>query len=89
MTTSDPTRSPAGTESAWAYTHLPPGTEFTDDVIATQVERVEALVERHAPGIPRPAARLARPEPGRIWSDRNPNLVDGAVGGGTSSCTSN
>ena len=23
MTTSDPTRSPAGTESAWAYTHVP------------------------------------------------------------------
>ena len=24
MTTADPTRSPAGTESAWAYTHVPP-----------------------------------------------------------------
>ena len=23
MTTADPTRSPSGTESAWAYTHLP------------------------------------------------------------------
>ena len=25
MTTADPTRSPEGTESAWAYTHVPPG----------------------------------------------------------------
>ena len=25
MTTADPSRSPAGTESAWAYTHLPRG----------------------------------------------------------------
>ena len=28
MTTSDPTRSPAGTESAWAYTHLPAGIDL-------------------------------------------------------------
>jgi phytoene dehydrogenase-like protein len=25
MTTADPSRSPEGTESAWAYTHLPRG----------------------------------------------------------------
>ena len=29
MTTSDPTRSPAGTESAWAYTHVPHGIDWT------------------------------------------------------------
>jgi phytoene dehydrogenase-like protein len=28
ITISDPTRSPAGTESAWAYTHLPTGISF-------------------------------------------------------------
>ena len=30
MTTSDPTRSPAGTESAWAYTHVPAGIDLSD-----------------------------------------------------------
>jgi hypothetical protein len=28
MTTSDPSRSPAGTESAWAYTHVSRGLEW-------------------------------------------------------------
>ena len=32
MTTADPSRSPAGTESAWAYTHLPRGARVDDDV---------------------------------------------------------
>ena len=38
MTTADATRSPSGTESMWAYTHLPRGTK-PDDVTA-QVARI-------------------------------------------------
>ena len=83
MTTSDPTRSPAGTESAWAYTHLPPGIEYTADLVAEQIERVEALVERHAPGFR--DLRLSGSGQGpHELQQRNPNLVAGAVGGGTS-----
>ena len=41
MTTSDPTRSPAGTESAWAYTHLPRQLAHDDDRVADQAERLE------------------------------------------------
>ncbi|MDX3539615.1 NAD(P)/FAD-dependent oxidoreductase, partial [Streptomyces sp. MB09-01] len=61
MTTADPSRSPAGTESAWAYTHLPQ--RITSDAGPDRItgrwdareqeamaERVEAQVERFAPG---------------------------------------
>jgi phytoene dehydrogenase-like protein len=50
MTTTDPGRSPAGTESMWAYTHLPGWPSLPDDVVAAQVERVESVIEAHAPG---------------------------------------
>ncbi len=33
MTTADPTRSPAGTESVWAYTHLPRHLAGDDDAV--------------------------------------------------------
>ncbi|HEX6418470.1 MAG TPA: NAD(P)/FAD-dependent oxidoreductase, partial [Acidimicrobiales bacterium] len=57
MTTADPTRSPAGTESTWAYTHVPPhlagpdgprppSPQDVDDV----VRRIEDRIEAHAPG---------------------------------------
>ena len=49
MTTADPSRSPAGTESAWAYTHLPRGID--DDASADELaRRVDATVEEFAPG---------------------------------------
>jgi len=61
MTTSDATRSPAGTESAWAYFHVPQapradagGEEITGrwgpDDVARLVDRVESKIERAAPG---------------------------------------
>ena len=49
MTTADPSRSPAGTQSAWAYTHLPRGID--DDASADELaRRVDATVEEFAPG---------------------------------------
>jgi phytoene dehydrogenase-like protein len=83
MTASDSSRSPAGTESAWAYTHLPAGIEYTDELVAEHVERVEALVERHAPGFRDRQLGSLRQSPDDL-QHRNPNLVHGAVGGGTS-----
>ena len=83
MTASDASRSPVGTESAWAYTHLPAGIEYTDELVAEQVERVEALVERHAPGFRDLRLGSLRQGPDDLQR-RNPNLVHGAVGGGTS-----
>ena len=93
MTTADPTRSPAGTESAWAYTHVPQkirgdvggvisGTwdERDAELIA---ERVETRIEKYAPGFREHvvARRVLTP---RDLERRNANLVGGAVNGGTS-----
>lgn len=83
MTTADPTRSPAGTESAWAYTHMPHGRQWTPDAVATQVARVEAAVERVAPGFGAAImARFAQSPADLEAADRN--LVGGAVNAGTS-----
>lgn len=82
MTTADPSRSPAGTESVWAYTHLPRKTTLTSETIAEQTARIEALIESHAPGFG--ASILARhvQGPAELQSN-NANLVTGAINGGT------
>jgi phytoene dehydrogenase-like protein len=81
MTTSDPARSPAGTESAWAYTHLPRG--VTDDATADELAtRVDALLENYAPGFAdRVLARHVQRPSGLQSADAN--LHGGAVNGGT------
>jgi len=81
MTTADPSRSPAGTESAWAYTHLPRTAVDAPDVAAV-VRRVEAEVERHAPGFR--DLVLARHVAGpAALQAANPSLSRGALNGGT------
>jgi phytoene dehydrogenase-like protein len=83
MTVADPSRSPAGTESLWAYTHLPFRPDWSTAEVAEQVARVEAVLERHAPGFSQliRARRVAGPADLQAG---NPSLVGGAVGGGTS-----
>jgi phytoene dehydrogenase-like protein len=47
-TTADSSRSPSGTESAWAYTHLP--RNVADDASAEQLAKsVDRVIEEHAP----------------------------------------
>jgi phytoene dehydrogenase-like protein len=83
MTTADPSRSPTGTESAWAYTHVPRGSMTTEDELAQQVQRIEDTVERHAPGFT--SSILARHVMGPTdLQSMNPSLVGGAINGGTS-----
>jgi phytoene dehydrogenase-like protein len=82
LTTSDPTRSPAGTESAWAYTHVPRGTLETADEVRAHVDRIEALVERHAPGF-RDLIGGRHVQGPRDFERHNPSLDDGAINGGT------
>lgn len=50
MTTTDPTRSPAGTEAAWGYTHVPLGGKWTDDRLKRRADRIEQVIEERAPG---------------------------------------
>ncbi|MDG4766607.1 NAD(P)/FAD-dependent oxidoreductase [Solwaraspora sp. WMMD406] len=82
LTTADPTRSPAGTESVWAYTHLPHRARWRAEEVAEQVDRMEAVLGRHAPGFS--ALVRARHVAGPAdLQNGNPSLVGGAVGGGT------
>lgn len=82
MTTADATRSPEGTESGWAYTHLPRNVTVTDNMVAEQTARVEALVERHAPGFRDSIVGRHVQGPADLQA-RNANLVTGAINGGT------
>lgn len=74
----DPTRAPEGKHTAWAYTHGPPG--WTD--WEGELERVEAQVERFAPGF-RDLILARHVLDARGLEARNANLVRGDVGGGS------
>ncbi|MFD9304019.1 phytoene desaturase family protein [Streptomyces sp. NPDC060048] len=93
MTTADPTRSPAGTESAWAYTHLPQRvtSDAGPDGITgrwdtreeeAMADRIEAQVERFAPGFRAliGARRILAPT---TLQAMNENLRGGAINNGT------
>jgi phytoene dehydrogenase-like protein len=82
MTTSDPSRSPAGTESAWAYTHLPHGAPLTAAAVTRHVRRVEAVIEARAPGF-LDTVRARRVLAPLDLENNDANLTEGAVGGGT------
>ena len=92
MTTADPTRSPTGTESLWAYTHIPQrvlndaggnltGAWDTDEA-ERFADRMQDRIEQHAPDF---SARIIER---RILSPvdlerRNASLIGGSVNGGT------
>ncbi|OEJ30346.1 phytoene desaturase family protein [Streptomyces subrutilus] len=93
MTTADPTRSPAGTESAWAYTHLPQRivSDAGPDRITgrwdareqeAMADRIEAQVERFAPGF-RNLVRARRILAPTTLQAMNENLHNGAINNGT------
>ncbi|MEU5788833.1 NAD(P)/FAD-dependent oxidoreductase [Micromonospora purpureochromogenes] len=82
MTTADATRSPAGTESLWSYTHLPFRRDWRAEDVAAHVDRMEAVLERHAPGFKGLVRGRFVAGPADL-EERNPSLVGGAVGGGT------
>jgi phytoene dehydrogenase-like protein len=71
----DPSRAPAGQHTGWAYCHVPNGS--TEDM----TERIEAQVERFAPGFR--SLILARHTRGPAAMEaHNPNYVGGDIGGG-------
>jgi phytoene dehydrogenase-like protein len=82
MATADPSRSPAGTESAWAYTHLPHQLANDDGAVKEQVERVEAAVERVAPGFRDLVVGRVVQSPSDL-NREDANLTFGATNGGT------
>ncbi|WP_036505913.1 phytoene desaturase family protein [Nocardioides sp. URHA0020] len=93
MTTSDPTRSPKGTESMWAYTHVPQTTTgdagdegirgaWDHDDLQRFADRMQARIESWAPGFGDRviARRVLGPHE---LEARDANLVGGAINGGT------
>ncbi|MFG3104899.1 phytoene desaturase family protein [Streptomyces sp. NPDC048182] len=93
MTTTDPTRSPRGTESAWAYTHVPHDVraDAGDQGITgswdereqrLMADRVEQQVERFAPGF-RALVRARRVLAPPTLQSLDANLRGGAINGGT------
>ncbi|MFC8920901.1 phytoene desaturase family protein [Streptomyces sp. NPDC057116] len=93
MTTADASRSPAGTESAWAYTHVPHrirGDAGGDGLTGSWdpreqeafADRVEAQVERFAPGF-RSLVRARRILAPPTLQAMDANLYQGALNGGT------
>jgi len=93
MTTSDPTRSPTGTESAWAYAHVPATVrgDAGEDGIRGRwdageadafARRIEQRIEEHAPGFAEriTARHIFTPV---SFEEANANLVKGDIGGGT------
>ncbi|WP_129336431.1 phytoene desaturase family protein [Cellulomonas endophytica] len=82
MTTADPTRSPAGTESVWAYTHLPHGMTWDEATAADEERRVEEAIERTAPGFRDTVLARHRQTPDDLMA-ADANLHHGSINGGT------
>jgi phytoene dehydrogenase-like protein len=71
----DPTRAPAGKHTAWAYCHVPNGSEF--DMLG----RLEAQIERFAPGF-RDCILARRVFSSSALEKMDANLVGGDICGG-------
>jgi phytoene dehydrogenase-like protein len=83
MTTADPTRSPAGTESAWAYTHLPHAVAADPAAVEEAAARVREAIETVAPGFASSVIAEHVQSPADL-EDHDSNLRSGAINGGTS-----
>src|SRR5215218_717365 len=92
MTTTDPSRSPPGTEALWAYAHVPQHVRgdaggsitgaWTPAEVQEFADRIQARIEAKAPGFRgRILARHVLGPP--AMQQLNPSLVGGAVNAGT------
>ena len=71
----DPSRAPDGQHTAWAYCHVPNGSDFD------MTDKIEAQVERFAPGFrERILKRSVRPP--AALEEYNPNYIGGDINGG-------
>jgi phytoene dehydrogenase-like protein len=74
----DPSRAPRGRQTAWAYCHVPNGSQ------SDMTSRVEAQVERFAPGFRSLILARSTKSPEQMEQE-NPNLVGGNITGGANS----
>jgi phytoene dehydrogenase-like protein len=77
----DPTRQPAGAETAWAYTHVPHGVWKQSDT-EPFVARMEGEIEALAPGFGQ-LVRARHVFTPASFPSHDANLVGGALNGGT------
>jgi phytoene dehydrogenase-like protein len=93
MTAADPVRAPAGSESLWAYTHVPRrptfdagdgsvGGSWDQDDVERMADRIQARIEHYAPGFGSRvlARRVLGPHEMQALDE---NLYEGALNGGT------
>ena len=71
----DPSRAPAGKHTLWAYCHVPNSSQFD------MTERIEAQIERFAPGFRSLILARSVMSPAQLES-HNANLVGGDISGG-------
>jgi phytoene dehydrogenase-like protein len=71
----DPSRAPAGKHTAWAYCHVPNGSAMD------MTERIEAQIERFAPGFRDLVLARSVLPPARL-QELNPNYIGGDINGG-------
>ncbi len=94
MSTTDPTRSPAGTESMWAYSHVPQQVVrdageggirgvWDDSDCERFADRMQERIERLAPGFGSRILSRRVLGPHQLEA-RDANLVGGAINGGSS-----
>ena len=72
----DPTRAPAGQHTAWAYCHLPNGSQ------QDMLQRIEAQIERFAPGFSKLILERSVMPPAELEA-HNANLIGGDISGGS------
>jgi phytoene dehydrogenase-like protein len=80
----DPTRAPEGKHVLWAYCHVPNGAMFDSAALAQMENRVDAQIERFAPGFLDCilARHVSTPE---TLEAMDANLTGGDIGGGAMS----
>jgi phytoene dehydrogenase-like protein len=94
MTTTDESRSPRGTESMWAYTHVPQDVRhdaggegitgaWDHDDAERMADRMQRRIETYAPGFADRITARRVLTPAEL-ERRNASLVGGAINGGTS-----
>ncbi len=71
----DPTRAPPGKHTAWAYCHVPHGSDVD------MAERIESQIERFAPGFRELVVARSVMKPSDLQR-HNPNLIGGDITGG-------
>jgi phytoene dehydrogenase-like protein len=76
----DPSRTPDGRETGWAYCHVPNGSQVN------MTDRIERQIERFAPGF-RDTILARHVMSPQALESHNPNLVGGDIGGGANTLT--